>query len=228
MTWGWRRPVNCCASWERRRCCESRQGVPLRILAPAGWPGVAPAGERQLRAGIQPLLPHAAAARSGAGAGGLLEVLHRQDPPVIHRDIKPENLILLPGGGLGPIDFGTARQYTLGRDTDTRHLGTRTTAAPEQYGYAQTDVRADLYVAGATLLWLAAGAYDREALSTLPRWLERTLERAMAFDPADRWPSAADMERALARKFPWKRAALDTLAACAPLLLCGAMFLLPG
>jgi len=155
---------------------------------------------------------------------GLMEILHSQDPPVIHRDIKPENIILLEGGGLGLIDFGAARRYTPGQDTDTRYLGTCTTAAPEQYGYAQTDPRTDLYAAGATLLWLAAGTYDRGAMSGLPQWLKRALEKAMAFDPADRWTSAGAMRDALARKFPWKKAALGALAAvCALLVLCGAL-----
>jgi len=154
----------------------------------------------------------------------LLETLHRQEPPVIHRDIKPENVILLPDGGVGLIDFGIARRYTPGQDTDTRHLGTRATAAPEQYGFAQTDPRTDLYAAGATLLWLAAGSYDREGLSSLPRWLEHALGKAMAFDPADRWPSAKAMGDALAQKFPWKKAALGALAAaCTLLVLCGAL-----
>lgn len=155
---------------------------------------------------------------------GLLETLHRQEPPVIHRDIKPENIILLPDGGVGLVDFDAARRYTPGQDTDTRHLGTRTTAAPEQYGFAQTDPRTDLYAAGATLLWLATGSYDRSGLSSLPRWLGRALGKAMDFDPADRWPSAAAMWDALARKFPWKKAALGALAAvCALLVLCGAL-----
>jgi len=154
----------------------------------------------------------------------LLEVLHSQDPPVIHRDIKPENVILLDGGGLGLIDFGAARRYTPGQDTDTRYLGSCTTAAPEQYGYAQTDPRTDLYAAGVTLLWLAAGTYDRGAMPSLPRWLRRVLEKAMAFDPADRWTSAGSMGDALARKLPWKKAALGALAAvCALLVLSTAL-----
>ncbi len=157
---------------------------------------------------------------------GLMTILHRQDPPIIHRDIKPENVLLLPDGGLGLIDFGAARRYTPGQDTDTEHLGTRTTAAPEQYGYAQTDSRTDLYAAGATLLWLATGSYHREALSALPRRLRRALGKALAFDPADRWPSAKTMGDALERKPAWKKAALGGLAAaCGLLLLCTA---LPG
>jgi len=154
----------------------------------------------------------------------LMEILHSQEPPIIHRDIKPENVIILADGGLGLIDFGTARFYMPGQETDTRHLGTCTTAAPEQYGYAQTDSRTDLYAAGVTLLWLATGTYDRSALPGLPGWLRRTLGKAMAFDPAGRFSSAENMRDALARKFPWKKAVLSVLAAaCVLLAFCGVL-----
>ena len=148
----------------------------------------------------------------------LLEKLHSLDPPVIHRDIKPENIILSPEGGVGLIDFGIARVYKEGQDSDTTFMGTCATAAPEQYGYAQTDARTDLYAAGATLLWLCTGTYDRKAVSALPRRLRWTLEKALAFDPADRWTSARGMGDALARKFSWKKAAFGGLAAVCALL----------
>jgi len=189
--------------------CEDGDGYFLRSYLP----GETLAQYRERMGGCSPKK----CGEIGRELCGLLEVLHSQTPPVIHRDIKPENVILLPGGGVGLIDFGIARQYTPGQDTDTRHLGTRATAAPEQYGYAQTDPRTDLYAAGATLLWLAAGSYDRAGLSSLPRWLGRTLGKAMDFDPADRWPSAAAMGDALARKLPWKKILPGALAAAAAL-----------
>lgn len=131
----------------------------------------------------------------------LLEILHSQRPPVIYRDIKPENIILLPDGGVELIDFGIARQFKDGKDTDTWHMDTRSTAAPEQYGYAQTDQRTDLYALGMTLIWLLTGQYDRDSLShaegTSP-YLRGVLEKAAAFSPEDRFQDAAAFSAALA------------------------------
>lgn len=147
----------------------------------------------------------------------LLETLHAQQPPVVHRDIKPENIILLLNGQVGLIDFGIARQHKDGQDTDTRHLGTRTTAAPEQYGYAQTDCRTDVYALGMTLIWLLTGEYDQTALNGLtgvPRRLIRTLERAAAFDPQTRFSDAAALERALRPRKAPKRIAAAAILCC--------------
>lgn len=132
---------------------------------------------------------------------GLLETLHSLDPPIIHRDIKPENVILLPDGGVGLIDFGIARQYKPEQPQDTRRLGTRSTAAPEQYGYAQTDRRTDLYGLGMTLIWLLTGSYDQDSLdrtARVPRRLKRTLKKAVSFAPKDRYPDAPSLSAALA------------------------------
>ena len=156
----------------------------------------------------------------------LLETLHSQEPPVIHRDIKPGNIILLPDGGVGLIDFGIARQYRADQDADTRKMGTRATAAPEQYGYAQTDCRTDLYGLGMTLIWLATGRYDREGLEqALSPRLRRVLERAVSFAPERRYQSAAAFSAALggSRKrhwLPWA-AALCALALAAVIALPG-------
>ena len=135
----------------------------------------------------------------GRQACALLERLHTLEPPVIHRDIKPENIVLGEDGTLGLIDFGIARQYKPERDTDTRLMGSRSTAPPEQYGFAQTDGRADLYALGITLIWLLTGSYEREALEKAPvsRRLKRVLAKATAFSPAGRYPTAAALGRAL-------------------------------
>ena len=72
------------------------------------------------------------------------------DPPLIHRDLKPSNVMLAPGG-LALIDFGIARSFNEGAETDTRHLGTRAYAPPEQFGFGQTDERSDVYALGLLL-----------------------------------------------------------------------------
>ena len=152
----------------------------------------------------------------------LLEILHSQQPPVIYRDIKPENMILMPDGSIGLIDFGIARQFKDGKDTDTRHMGTRATAAPEQYGYAQTDQRTDLYALGMTLIWLLTGQYDRDSLTQaegVSSHLRCVLEKAVAFSPEARFQDAASFSAALSgqrirrRRPVWAAALIVVLAA---------------
>lgn len=156
---------------------------------------------------------------------GLLAELHRLDPPIVHRDIKPENIILSPEGKPRLIDFGIARRYKPGCGTDTVHMGTPTTAAPEQYGFSQSDQRTDLYALGVTLRWMLTGSYAPEALeeADCPGWVKRFLRKAAAFDPADRFPSASAMAEALRRagagRRIWKLLALALCLAAAGGLL---------
>lgn len=70
---------------------------------------------------------------------------------IIHRDIKPSNLLLAPDGHIRLIDFDAAREEKPSGDSDTRLLGTKGYAPPEQYGFAQTDARADIYAVGVTM-----------------------------------------------------------------------------
>ncbi len=69
----------------------------------------------------------------------ILNYLHSQNPPIIHRDIKPQNVIVDERGRVTLIDFGISRMYDAGARADTLCFGTRHYAAPEQYGFAQTD-----------------------------------------------------------------------------------------
>jgi serine/threonine protein kinase len=81
----------------------------------------------------------------------ILSYLHGQDKPIIHRDIKPQNIIVQPDGTIVLIDFDIARQYREDAETDTQCFGTRLYAPPEQYGFSQTDCRADIYSLGVLL-----------------------------------------------------------------------------
>lgn len=132
-----------------------------------------------------------------------LIVLHSQNPPVIHRDIKPENVILRPDRKVSLIDFGIARQSAPAdgeeRTSDTVVLGTNGYAPPEQYGFAQTDERSDLYSLGVLLSGLreesASGKRNRTTL-------DKVLQRCTAFDPAYRYQSAAQLKEALQKADP--------------------------
>ena len=75
-----------------------------------------------------------------------VELLHKFS--IVHRDIKPENIIISCDGTLKLIDFDIARKIVNLKDRDTEILGTAGYAAPEQYGFTQTDERSDIYAIG--------------------------------------------------------------------------------
>ena len=121
----------------------------------------------------------------------ILAYLHGQTPPVIHRDIKPQNIIVDPTGKIKLIDFGISRVYDETARKDTVCFGTRGFAAPEQYGFSQTDRRADIFSLGVLLGWLLTGKSDiAEILRDIsnPR-LRRIVQKCTAFAPERRYAS---------------------------------------
>ena len=66
---------------------------------------------------------------------------------------------MLPDGGVKLIDFDAARVCKERKETDTVLLGTEGYAPPEQYGFAQTDARSDIYALGITLKALLLDNY---------------------------------------------------------------------
>lgn len=89
----------------------------------------------------------------------ILRELHGNTPPIIHRDIKPSNIIFSSDGIVKLIDFNAARELRAEQNEDTRLMGTRRFAAPEQYGFGQSDPRTDIYALGITLYYMLTGDY---------------------------------------------------------------------
>lgn len=117
--------------------------------------------------------------------------LHAMQPCVVHRDIKPENIIISNEGVLKLIDLGAARLFKDGKPCDTEQIGTRGYAAPEQYGFNQSDARTDIYAAGTVLHVLMArfgeGAKAYNAVAA----------RCTQLEPQNRYQSAKAMKTAL-------------------------------
>ncbi len=136
----------------------------------------------------------------------VLSYLHSQKPPVIFRDMKPSNVMVSPDGTVKLIDFGIARTYKAGKLRDTIAMGSENYAAPEQWGTAQTDARADIYGLGATMYHLLANVPPTPAFLPAPpvplrqynpavsEQLAAVVEKAMARDREHRYASAADMQ----------------------------------
>lgn len=118
----------------------------------------------------------------------VLEFLHGKG--IIHRDIKPSNIILAKDGHIRLIDFDAARMLKDGLEQDTKLLGTRGYAPPEQYGFAQTDARADIYALGVTLKQLLGDKAQK------PRY-RRIIQKCTNLNPDNRYQSARQVKMAL-------------------------------
>lgn len=133
-----------------------------------------------------------------------VQELHRLG--VLHRDLTPANIIVADDGA-HIIDLGIARPLTdtANRNRDTTALGTYGFASPEQYGFAPTDVRSDIYSLGRILGFMLTGVYPDDTrytpllsddLHVTPR-LRAIVERATAFEPSARYQNVTQFARAL-------------------------------
>lgn len=124
---------------------------------------------------------------------------------VVHRDVAPGNVVVA-ADGVHLIDLGIARMRVDGASHDTTRLGTWGFAAPEQYGFAQTDARSDVFSLGRLLTYALTAAdptdasFDSAAKESplVPPALCEVIKKATAFEPSARYQSAGDLDRALA------------------------------
>lgn len=121
--------------------------------------------------------------------GKYIEQLHKQKPPILHRDIKPQNFLKTVDGQYKIIDMETMKYYKESADFDTVIIGTRTTAAPEQFGYQKSSVQTDIYSLGVLLVYLLTGDYSlkNKYLKNIPFSLRRIIKKSTAFDPKKRY-----------------------------------------
>jgi serine/threonine protein kinase len=149
---------------------------------------------------------------------------HPEGQLFLHRDIKPENLFLTADGCLKVLDFGIARFTETELDwsgtADGTVLGTPAFSPPEQARgrLDHIDGRSDLWAVGATLFTLLTGRYVHEAetpneqlgkamtaaapslgsvLPDLPQALIHVVDRALAYERDERWPTARAMREAI-------------------------------
>jgi Protein kinase domain/SnoaL-like domain len=137
---------------------------------------------------------------------------------LVHRDVKPAN-VLIGGDHAYLSDFGITRvQASDTRITDSGGwIGTVDFMAPEHLRGEPTDARADVYALGCVLYTALTGEppFRREtvpatitahlheapprpslAAEGVPMEFDPVIARALAKDPADRYPSAGDLGRA--------------------------------
>jgi serine/threonine-protein kinase len=145
-----------------------------------------------------------------------LSVAHAQG--VWHRDIKPANLIVTKQGQVKLTDFGIARLEDANLTQTSSMIGTPAYMAPEQFTGKGIDHRADLFACGVLLYRMLTGrraftGATQEVMYKIlneeppapsvvtkglrPAAFDAVVARAIAKNPADRYPDALAMRAAL-------------------------------
>jgi len=150
---------------------------------------------------------------------------------IVHRDVKPANVFFDVAGNAKLGDFGGAHLADFGQTQSGGFLGTLAYMSPEQISSAPIGAAADLYALGATLFESLTGRPpflgpdlvgqhlgETPPAPTLLRGTlgaehDRTLLRALAKAPSDRFGSAVDMADAVAA---WPVQEAKATAAAAP------------
>jgi tRNA A-37 threonylcarbamoyl transferase component Bud32 len=147
---------------------------------------------------------------------------------LLHRDIKPSNVLACERGGVYDVakllDFGLVQGGSgMSPQADRLTLigaivGSPPFMSPEQAAGKPLDVRSDIYSVGTLAYYLLTGqppfprdtpmqmlmahAYEPvpplSVPSGIPHDLEEVVRRCLEKDPANRWPDAAHLEKALA------------------------------
>ena len=125
----------------------------------------------------------------------ILVRLHQLEPAIVHRDIKPSNIIIEKNGHVNLIDFNAARHVNADKNEDTRMLGTVYFAAPEQFGFGQSDERTDIYGLGATINYIMTG--DKPGAGIAECIFSDILKKCLMVDAKDRYLSAEELRGVL-------------------------------
>lgn len=138
---------------------------------------------------------------------------------LVHRDVSPQNIMVTWGGVTKIVDFGVAKSRRRAQVTRFGVIKGKTSYfSPEQIRVEELDRRSDIFSFGIMLYVLVTDHHPfrgrcaietvqniankdpfppREIVPDLPPELDALILRALSRNPADRFPTAADLGRAL-------------------------------
>jgi serine/threonine protein phosphatase PrpC/ribosomal protein L39E len=145
-----------------------------------------------------------------------LRAFHRKE--MIHQDLRPENILIDRTGTVKIIDFGSVRVAGVaelsGHRRDNDMLGTLQYSAPEYFNWEGGSPQADQFSLGVIAYQMltgrlpygarlarAKGKFQQSKLrytpasefnSTIPIWVDRTLQRAVSLNPAKRYGALSE------------------------------------
>ena len=123
-----------------------------------------------------------------------LDELHKLN--IIHRDIKPSNIIITRDNKAVLIDFNAAKLFKKYETKDTVLLGTMGYAPPEQFGFAQSTKKSDIYSFGILIKEMANSLKDET------NSFNYVIKKCTMLNPDKRFNSAKEVKKALSYIFP--------------------------
>jgi len=154
-------------------------------------------------------LPTSQVAHWGVELCSVIHYLHHHQPPVIFRDIKPSNIMSDEHENIRLVDFGIAKLFEP--DRKGTMIGTEGYSPPEQYR-GEAGPLSDVYALGATMHHLLSRRdprieppfswHDRplrQINPAIPEGLEQAVMKALAYEPAERFPDMKTFGSVLAQ-----------------------------
>ncbi|MCR5106939.1 MAG: protein kinase [Lachnospiraceae bacterium] len=137
------------------------------------------------------------------GICAILDELHSLPEPIIHRDIKPSNIMITPEGEVYLLDMNVAKWYDPDKSDDTRYMGTKFYAAPEQVGYGMSasSAKSDIYALGILLNVMITGDLPKYHRADGEIW--KIIERCISLEAENRYTAkelGKELERVKGRR----------------------------
>ena len=114
---------------------------------------------------------------------------------LVHRDIKPSNIIIKDNKEVFLVDYDAAKIIEEPKSRDTVLLGTQGYAAPEQYGFASSNIQTDIYAIGVMMKELLTGCIDLNEEYT--SGLKRIIQKCTMMEPKSRYQNYQTLIRQL-------------------------------
>ncbi|HYH98705.1 serine/threonine-protein kinase [Hyalangium sp.] len=195
--------------------------IAMEYLPGENLAAIARAGSRQGKA-----LPIPLAVRIIANAAEGLAYAHAKTGAdgvllgIVHRDVSPQNILVTYDGLVKVVDFGIAKAASRESQTMAGQVKGKTAyMSPEQARGQTLDARSDIFALGIILFELVTGSrlfqfpdpltalkvvasddpipLAHERSPDVPEALSRIIARALARDPAQRYPTARHFQNAL-------------------------------
>ncbi|HKJ28111.1 MAG TPA: serine/threonine-protein kinase [Anaerolineales bacterium] len=162
----------------------------------------------EILADVNSFFPESQVISWGIELCDVLHYLHSNKPePIIFRDIKPSNIMITPQNHIMLVDFGIAKLFAPNEKNTM--IGTQGYSPPDQYRGEATP-KVDIYALGATLHHLLTLRDPRleapfsfnerpiqEINNSVTDELVAVINRALEYNPEDRFTDAEDMKDAL-------------------------------